>query len=188
MHTNRRTSNRHATPGLISSIWNGESACIGIIEDVSTSGIRVSQIPSNFIEQSRKCFIIVHGPLQDFKLILQARWKSETKKETDQMIGYKIVKPTHNWKNFLAVTLATTGLNDSIPFDNSSPIFKRRINKGGQDPYSIALFLAALLTKETSVQGKGGDGKSGVGHQCGTPKIFENSSASDQKRTDYSLW
>ena len=60
--------------------------------------------------------------------MLQAKWKSETKKETDQIIGFKIVKPTPNWKNFLAVTLATKGLNDSIPFDNSSPIFKRRIN------------------------------------------------------------
>ncbi len=172
MLTNRRTSKRHATPGLMSSIWNGESACIGIIEDVSATGIRVSNIPSHFIEQSRKCFIIVHGPLQDFKLMLQARWKSETKKKTDQMIGYKIVKPTLNWKNFLAVPLATTGLNDSFPFDKSRPIFKRRINNEEQDPYSIALFLAALLTNKTFAQEKGGNGKSGVSHQCGTPKFF----------------
>ncbi|MDD3814572.1 MAG: hypothetical protein PHZ02_07990 [Desulfocapsaceae bacterium] len=172
MHTNRRTSKRHATPGLISSIWNGESACIGTIEDVSTTGLRVSQIPSHFNEQSRKCFMIVHGPLQDFKLMLQSTWKSETKKEKAQMIGFKVVHPTLNWKNFLAVTLATIGVSDSSPLYKSRPTFKRRINNEGQDPYSIALFLAALLTNKTFAQGKGGAETSGVSHQCGTPKIF----------------
>lgn len=172
MQTNRRASKRHATPGLISSMWNGKSACIGMIEDVSTTGLRVSQIPACFNEQTEKCFMIVHGHLQDFKLMLQAVWKSKTKKERYQMTGFKVVNPTRSWKGFLAVTLATTAVNDSAPFYKSRPILKRRINKGGQDPYSIALFLAALLTDKTVTQGKEDDGKSEVSHQCETPEVF----------------
>ncbi|MDO8948751.1 MAG: hypothetical protein Q7U88_16600 [Desulfocapsaceae bacterium] len=170
MHTNRRACKRHGTMGLISSMWNGKSACIGVVEDVSATGILVSQIPSHYDEHSQKFFGIVHGPLQDFKLMLQAKWKSETKKEMYQMIGFKIVNPTLNWKKFLAATLATSLANDSFSDDGAEnsmltmdrkhnnapayearPIFKRRNNHKEQDPYSIALFLAALISKNTTL-------------------------------------
>jgi hypothetical protein len=140
-------------------MWNGNSACIGVVEDVSSTGIRVSQLPSHFDQHSRKCFIIVHGPLQDFKLTLQAKWRSETQKEMHQMIGFKIVNPTLNWKNFIEENLADSRVQDSLPSYQSRPIFKRRINNEGQDPYSIALFLAAMLSNKTFAQGKGGNGK-----------------------------
>ncbi|MDO9040803.1 MAG: hypothetical protein Q7U64_00495 [Desulfocapsaceae bacterium] len=101
--------------GLISSMWNGKSACIGVVEDVSATGILISQIPSHFDEHSRQYFTIVHSPFDDFKIMLQARWRSETKKEMYQMIGFKIVNPTLNWKKFLAKTLASLRVNDSLP-------------------------------------------------------------------------
>jgi hypothetical protein len=146
-------------------MWNGKSACIGVVEDVSATGILVSQIPSHYDEHSQKFFTIVHGPLQDFKLKLQAQWRSETKKEMYQMIGFKIVNPTLKWKKFLAATLATSLANDSLdrkqnnsPAYEARPIFKRKNNNEEQDPYSIALFLAALISKNTTfTRGTEGD-------------------------------
>ncbi|MDD3813996.1 MAG: hypothetical protein PHZ02_05065, partial [Desulfocapsaceae bacterium] len=153
--------------------------CIGVVEDVSITGIRICQIPSHFGEHSQKCFSIMHGPLQDFKLMLKAKWRSETKKEMYQMIGFQVVNPTVKWKKFLAVTLASMGVNKSLPdyeaensvlimdkkrnsspFDESSPACKRRNNNEEQDPYSIALFLAALISDNTTfARGKGGAGR-----------------------------
>ncbi len=206
MLMNRRACERHATMGLMSSMWNGKSACIGVIEDVSVTGIRICQIPSHFDEHSRKCFSIVHGPLQDFKLMLKAKWRSETKKEMYQMIGFQVVNPTVNWKKFLAVALASSGVNESSPdygtennmlrmdrkqnsspFYESRPIVKRRTNNEEQDPYSIALFLAALISNNTTfARGKGGDGhhRYSIGESSsGTPRSnnMNNSSGIEQQ-------
>ncbi len=96
--------------GLLSSMWDGESACIGVVEDVSATGIRVSQIPSKFDKNSQECFTVVHGPLQDFKVMLHPSWRLETKKEMYQLIGFQVVHPTANWKQFVAATLKTSGV------------------------------------------------------------------------------
>lgn len=91
--------------GLLSSMWDGESSCIGVVEDVSATGIRVSQIPSHFDKYCQECFIIVHGPLQDFKVILHPSWRLETRREMYQLIGFEVVKPAANWKHFVDATL-----------------------------------------------------------------------------------
>lgn len=110
MRTNRRGSKRQSTMGLLSSMWDGESVCIGVVDDVSATGIRVSQIPSKFDKHSQECLTIVHGPLQDFKVMLHPSWRLETKKEMYQLIGFKVVKPAANWKQFVAATLKTSGV------------------------------------------------------------------------------
>ncbi|MBU1453842.1 MAG: hypothetical protein KKD01_03865 [Proteobacteria bacterium] len=94
--------------GLLSSMWDGESACIGVVEDVSATGIKVSQIPSRFDKYCQECFSVVHGPLQDFKIILHPSWKLETRKEMYQLIGFEVVNPAANWKEFIAATFANS--------------------------------------------------------------------------------
>ena len=94
--------------GLLSSMWDGKSTCIGIVEDVSDTGIRISQIPSHFNDHSQ-CLSIVHGPFQDFKIKLQPCWKSETKKEMYQLIGFQVVNPTAIWEQFITDALNTYG-------------------------------------------------------------------------------
>lgn len=105
MQRNRRACKRQPIMGLLSSMWDGESTCIGVVEDVSATGIRVSQIPSQFDKYSQQCLTIVHGPLQDFKVMLYPSWRVETKKEMYQLIGFEVVKPGANWKQFVDATL-----------------------------------------------------------------------------------
>lgn len=115
MLTNRRRYKRNATMGLMSIMWDGDSACIGVVEDVSATGIRVSQIPSHFDAHSQGHSGVVYGSLQDFKLKLQPKWQTETKKNMYKMIGFQVVNPTPKWKLFFTVILATSGVYDSLP-------------------------------------------------------------------------
>lgn len=91
--------------GILSSMWDGESACIGVVEDVSATGIRVSQIPANFDKDFQECLTIVHGPLQDFKVILHPSWRMETRRGMYQLIGFEVIKPAAKWKHFVDATL-----------------------------------------------------------------------------------
>ncbi|MBU0946244.1 MAG: hypothetical protein KJ804_22500 [Proteobacteria bacterium] len=114
MQMNRRAGKRQSTMGLLSSLWDGKYACIGVIEDVSSTGIRVSQVPSYFDEYSQECLTVVHGPFRDFKVILQPSWKLETRKEMYQLIGFQVVTETVSWKQFAAVILKTSQYQEDV--------------------------------------------------------------------------
>ncbi len=101
MEANRRVAERLATMGLMSSIWDGKSACIGVIEDVSATGLRVSQIPLHFGYRAEKYTSIVHGPNRDYKIQLQPCWKVETNSGMYKMIGFRIDNPSTPWKEFV---------------------------------------------------------------------------------------
>lgn len=115
MQKNRRTSNRQHTMGLLSSLWDGESVCIGVVEDLSANGIRLSQIPFRFDKYSQECLTVVHGPFDDFKVILKPCWRLETRKEMYQLIGFKLVIPAGNWKQFVDATLKVSGAVNISP-------------------------------------------------------------------------
>ena len=106
MESNRRTNERHTTCGLISSMWDGKSACIGIVDDVSSTGIKVSNIPTFFDLNSQKYVSIVHGPHDDIIMVLRPSWKKETSKEKYFSAGFHVLKTTSNWKKFIAETMA----------------------------------------------------------------------------------
>ena len=101
MATNRRIAERHPTIGLISSIWDGRSTCIGVIEDVSSTGIRISQIPNHFADQAAKCFSIVHGLYGDYKVSLHPCWSKNTNRGMYKMIGFRIDNPANSWRDFV---------------------------------------------------------------------------------------
>lgn len=114
MFMNRRGCKRNATLGLMSSMWNKDSACTGVVEDVSATGIRISQIPSQFGDHFQECLAVVHGPLQDFKLILHPKWRSEIKKNMYQMVGFQVMNPPLNWKQFPGVIFAKSGSEEEV--------------------------------------------------------------------------
>jgi len=101
METRRRACERHETIGLMSSLWDGKTACMGIVEDVSPAGLKIAQVPTCFNDSRSRCFSIVHGPVDDFKILLQPRWKKSTRKGMYKCIGFKIEKPTADWKKFV---------------------------------------------------------------------------------------
>ena len=99
--TNRRVGIRHSTMGLLSGIYNGKSRCIGVVEDVSDFGIRVSQIPLHFDDHAGQCFSIVYGPQYDYNLALQPCWKIETSNGMYKMIGFRMENTPPSWKDFV---------------------------------------------------------------------------------------
>lgn len=109
MQTDRRHNARQATDlmGLMSSMWDGKFACLGVVEDVSARGIRISQVPSHFDVHAHQCVSIVHGPCHDLHITLRPCWRSETKKAMYQLIGFRIVTPTVHWAKFIAETFVS---------------------------------------------------------------------------------
>ena len=101
METNRRVSERHLTLGLMSNIFDGRSAVLGVVEDISHAGIRISNIPASFEDNVLTCYTVVNGPRRDFHLALQPRWVQFTNRGMYKMIGFQIQEPPPSWTGFI---------------------------------------------------------------------------------------
>jgi len=101
MTSERRKSLRFATPDLKSNISDGKSAFFVVVEDVSKTGVGVSQVPEGFDETVHKCFAVINAPLEDFKLALQPRWVHATGKGKYKRIGFQIDDPPDEWLDFV---------------------------------------------------------------------------------------
>ncbi|MDH3328864.1 MAG: hypothetical protein OEM01_06485 [Desulfobulbaceae bacterium] len=98
---NSRNSTRHETLGLMSNISDGKSTFVGVVEDISDTGLRISKVPASFDDTIDKCYSIVNGPNDDFMIALQPRWVQTTNKGMYKMIGFEIENPPANWNGFV---------------------------------------------------------------------------------------
>ncbi|GAB4340805.1 MAG: hypothetical protein Kow0089_14750 [Desulfobulbaceae bacterium] len=97
-----RRNERHKTLGLMSFISDGKSSVLGIIEDLSASGLRVGQIPLDFNEKAGNCKAVIHSPTEDFNVVLQPRWSQESNRGMYKTIGFQIVDPPAGWQRFVS--------------------------------------------------------------------------------------
>jgi hypothetical protein len=101
MTDERRKSRRYQTPEFKSNLSDGNSAFIVVIEDVSLTGVGVSQVPEGFDETVNKCFAVINALQKDFTLVLQPRWVSTNGKGPYKRIGFQIENPPPAWLDFV---------------------------------------------------------------------------------------
>ena len=101
MKTNRRAAERLESMGLMTHLFDGRSAVLGVVEDVSPGGLRVSTIPAVFAESVPTCYAVVNGAWQDFHLALHPRWVVSAPRGMYKMIGFQIEQPSVEWTHFI---------------------------------------------------------------------------------------
>ena len=85
----------------MSFISDGKSSVLGIVEDLSATGLRVGQVPMDFDEAVQQCKAVIHGPTGDFNLVLTSRWIEETNRGMYKTIGFQIINPPDGWTEFV---------------------------------------------------------------------------------------
>lgn len=101
MDDDRRNFKRHQTPNLKSNVSDGNSAFLVVVEDLSQTGVGLSQIPTGFDETVKKCLAVINTPHNDFKLNLNPRWVEVSGKGKHKKIGFEITDPPPEWIEFV---------------------------------------------------------------------------------------
>lgn len=92
---------RQRTVALISIISDGKSKFIGIVDEISRNGLRLTQIPARFDESIGKCTAIVLGPNGDVEILIHPCWVKLTTGGMYKTIGCKIYTPPVWWQEFI---------------------------------------------------------------------------------------
>lgn len=109
MDASRRGSSRHKTLGLMTFISDGKSSVMGVVEDLSATGIRVAQIPRDLDTTVQKCKAVINSPGGDFTVSLKPCWVKETNRGMYKSIGFQIVDPPPGWTGFVAALESGAG-------------------------------------------------------------------------------
>ena len=120
MDTNKRSSERHMTMGLMSTVSDGKAAYLGVVEDISATGVCMSQVPAVFDDTVEHCFTVLKGPSSDYKVLLRPCWARATNRGMYKVIGFRIDDPSESWKDF--VEKITNESNPLHAFDASSEV------------------------------------------------------------------
>ena len=94
----------------MSFISDGKTSVLGIVEDLSVTGLRVGQVPMDFDDSVQQCKAVVHSPTGDFNMVLTIRWVEETNMGMYKSIGFQIASPPDGWIEF--VTELESGTSD----------------------------------------------------------------------------
>ena len=106
MGKDNRQKERHKTLGLMSFLSDGQSSVLGVVEDLSATGLRVSQVPLDFDDAIGECKAVINCPITDypggdFTIVLKPRWTKITNPGMYKPIGFQIVHPPDGWKKFV---------------------------------------------------------------------------------------
>ncbi len=112
MYFDKRSSERHETMGLMSTVSDGKSAFIGVVEDISYTGIRLSQVPAAFDDTVAHCYTVVKGPGKDITIVLRPCWTKTTNRGMYKVIGFQLENSSESWTSFVErVTTETDPLH-----------------------------------------------------------------------------
>lgn len=101
MMVDKRSSERHTTMGLMSTVSDGKGAFLGVVQDISETGLCMAQVPHVFDDTVEHCITIVKGPVRDFKVVMRPCWSRTTNRGMYKVIGFHIDEPTESWKGFV---------------------------------------------------------------------------------------
>ncbi len=114
MNANRRKGERHPTMGLMSNIYDGRDRFLGVVEDISATGLRVAKIPAHFDDSAEQCVSLVNGLAGDVKVAMQPCWVRATNRGMYKMVGFKIPDPPPEWTKFVRETVQAVPSEESL--------------------------------------------------------------------------
>lgn len=103
MNTNvdKRSCERHVTMGLMSTVFDGKDSYIGVIEDISNTGVCLSQVPAVFDDTADHCYTVLKGGGGEFKVMLHPCWARATNRGMYKIIGFAVEDPPQAWRKFV---------------------------------------------------------------------------------------
>lgn len=97
----KRNDERHTTQGLMALISDGKNTFYGVVEDLSESGLRLSQISPGLDESASRYSVVIQSPSGDVKVSMHPCWMRTTKKGMYKTIGFKVRNPPAGWQKLI---------------------------------------------------------------------------------------
>ena len=96
---NKRKQERYLVEDITSSLADAHFCFSGMVEDVSRTGIRISNLPQKFDDSVGICICVIEAQGKNFKIEVEPRWTNDSGFLKE--VGFKITNPPWNWTAFI---------------------------------------------------------------------------------------
>lgn len=102
-----RRYRRESVSGFSADIADGHRLIGGVVDDISSTGYKMSQVDEAFQADGHHYQTVVSGNGRHYKILAKPCWKKKTDRGLE--IGFKIMDVSWEWAEFVLETLAPQG-------------------------------------------------------------------------------
>jgi hypothetical protein len=92
----KRKYRRAGVPGFVADFADGNRIIGGIVENVSTGGFEIVNLPKSFIAEKLLYTVVLSGGGKHYKMLVKPCWRKQ-KGLYNVIIGFKIVEASWEW-------------------------------------------------------------------------------------------
>jgi len=112
----KRKHRRAGLSGFIGDLADGKLVVGGNIEDISTGGFKITDIPSSFSTEKHTYTAILSGGGKHYRLLAKPCWKKQGAGRGNVDIGFKILDAPWEWVEFTMNEIPEFDYEDSLGF------------------------------------------------------------------------
>jgi hypothetical protein len=112
----KRRHSRVEVNGFVGDIADGNLVLGGIIEDVSFSGFKMSNLPKNFSAAHRSYTTVISGNDKHFKCVVIPCWTKKAENKRSVEVGFKIIQASWEWTEFVLRVATPLAFAEDLAF------------------------------------------------------------------------
>jgi hypothetical protein len=112
----KRRHSRVNVHGFVGDIADGNFVLGGIVEDVSSGGFKLSNLPGAFSAADHNYTTVISGNGKHYRVIVIPCWTKKVGNGRSMEVGFKIVESSWEWAEFVLNTALPSGSGDDFSF------------------------------------------------------------------------
>ncbi len=112
----KRKYRRAGLSGFVGDLADGKLVVGGNIEDISTGGFKITDIPNSFAAEKHTYTAILSGGWKHYRLLAKPCWKRQAAGKGSVEIGFKILDAPWDWVEFTMNEIPEFDYEDSFGF------------------------------------------------------------------------
>jgi hypothetical protein len=112
----KRRHSRVGVRGFVGDIADGNFVLGGIVEDVSFSGFKMSNLPDNFSAAHRSYTTVISGNEKHYRCIVIPCWTKKAEGSRFIEVGFKIIQASWEWTEFVLSAVPTLSITKGLAF------------------------------------------------------------------------
>lgn len=97
----RRKGKRTEVKGFIGDIADGNYVFSSIVSDISSAGVRLSNLPMDFTSEGVTYRTIISGNGKNYKVVIRPCWIKKDPRTKTQEGGFQIIDSPWDWEEFI---------------------------------------------------------------------------------------
>jgi hypothetical protein len=112
----KRRQSRVDVNSFVGDIADGNFVLKGIVEDVSFSGFKMSNLPRNFSAAHRSYTTVISGNDKHYRCVVIPCWTKKAKNNRTVEVGFKIIQASWEWTEFVLNAASPLASAEDIAF------------------------------------------------------------------------